>query len=274
MAIIDTLFQIIGGVCVAAVVIALFMPALLIWSLLAIAGWAVLYIFWENYYRSKMAWTREYWGTWEEGHSLMIFLQKAGRILLRSDSKYMAGSEVIDNERAKEFYAFIKSDKAVFKAGRSIAQLVYDGCNVILNPEYLLGVSMLRRKGYHHIDDLQKAIEEGKFTNFTDEEIGVQMTLIRKSDKDAVGDDPAGKEVKLDPKKIYIPVLRAIDVHDIRDWVSGDPTIEKALIDTAVLAERRANEKTGFGDPNIQKMVLIIVATCIGLAILKTTNVI
>ena len=213
---------------------------------------------WFMFYDYKMAPVADYYGSWKPGKTLMLYTTKSGRAALRSDSKYIAGVYEISNEKKEELLAFSKNDKGALQFGESRMEIVYDGANMTIRPEYLLAVEALKRRGYNTIDQLQVAIEKGKFQNFVDEEIGIEVNLTN-----------PGSE-----GRIYIPLYHSINPHEIAGYVLGSATIFKSFTDTKVTMERLKAAKTGLSDPGIQQMVMIIIVGALGLGILKITHVI
>ncbi len=232
-------------------------PILQLVLTLVIPLWGAGFLGWMMWYDHKMKPVDPYYTSLGK-NTLMLYTTKSGRAYFRDDAKYIAQVLEISNEKTEELMAFSKNDKGALKFGEGIMEIVYDGANMTLRPEYLLAVEALKKQGYRTIDELQVAVKAGRFKDFVDSDLGIEIK----------------KHGDMDSNGVYIPLFKSVNVHEIIGFVLGSATIFKSFVDTRVTMERLKQQKTGMQDPNTQSMVLLIIVACVGLGILKATGVI
>lgn len=172
----------------------------------------------------------------------MWIFQKNKRVKPFS-GRYFA--EVYEVEDKEDLMAFFKSDNDGYKVGAADLELFYDGVDRAVSPRMAVMVRTLRDLGYINIRDVTRALNEGQLP-------------ARQEDG-----SPA----------IYMPLFAQFDPAVVVDFVRSKPAILKAYADTKVNMERRGHDQKFYENPQIMALAFIIVASCLGIGLLKSMGV-
>lgn len=182
--------------------------------------------------------------------SLMLIFERKGTVRA-SAGDYI--SEMFEDSSSKTPLAFFKADVGGFKLGQADVELFFDGADTSVSPELAILVSELKRMGYRNIDEVTDAVRAGEF--------GGDKIITR----DGI--------VFLEKGNVTIPLLKSISPSVVEGFSRGKPAITRAYTDTVLNIDRSGRNDKFYENPQIMGIGFIIVAGCLGIAIMKSMGV-
>ncbi len=182
--------------------------------------------------------------------SLMLIFQRKGTVRA-SAGNYI--SEMYEDTGSKTPLAFFKGDTGGFKLGQADVEVFFDGADTAVSPEIAVLIAELKRMGYRNIDEVMDAVRAGEFGG------------DRIRTRDGV--------VQFKKGSITIPLLKSVNPAVVEGFSRGKPAITRAYTDTVLNIDRSGRGDKFYENPQIMALGFIIIAACLGIAIMKSMGV-